>query len=233
MTLELFISLAKEFAEGTGVSLWLFFMTLLFALPLGLAAALGRMSKHALIWRPIHYYIMIFRGTPLLLQLVFVFYGPVYIFEGLKPIIANVYEPILQESFKMNRYFAVVLAYALNYAAYFAEIYRGGIQSIPTGQLEAAQVLGFTRRQSFFKVVLPQVIKRITLPMSNEFTTLVKDTALISTLAVVELFRVARSASNTYVSIVPLFVAGAIYLMLNYVVARFFLWFEKKQDYYK
>jgi polar amino acid transport system permease protein len=156
------------------------------------------------------------RGTPLLLQLIVVFYGPYYLF-----------------GINLHRFGAAVLAYVLNYSAYFAEIYRGGIQSISAGQYEAAQVLGLNRRQTFIRIILPQVIKRITLPMSNEFTTLVKDTALVSTLAVVELYRVARNAAAVHVSILPLFAAGAIYLFLNYIVTRFFLWFEKKQDYYR
>ena len=211
-----FITLMIEFWGGTVTALEIFFLTLLFALPLGLMVALGRMNKNVLIWRPIHYYILFMRGTPLLLQLIIVFYAPAYLF-----------------GINLNRFFAAILAYVLNYSAYFAEIYRGGIQSIPTGQYEAAQVLGFSRRMTFFRIIMPQVVKRITLPMSNEFTTLVKDTALISTLAVVEVFRIAKSASSTSVSIVPMFVAGAIYLLLNAGVTKFFQWFEKKQEYYK
>ena len=208
--------LALQFTKGTGVALALFFLTLIFALPLGLFLSFGRMSVSALIWRPVHYFILVMRGTPLLLQLIIVFYAPSYLF-----------------GYNMNRFAAAVLTYVLNYSAYFAEIYRGGIQSIPKGQYEAALVMGFSKFETFIGVILPQVVKRVLLPMSNEFTTLVKDTALISTLAIVELFRVARSASSTYVSIMPLFVAGAIYLFLNYIVTRAFLWGEKKLDYYK
>lgn len=206
----------SEFWGGTVTALEVFFLTLLFALPLGLFIALGRMSKNAFIRQPLHIYILLMRGTPLLLQLIIVFYGPAYLF-----------------GINLNRFFAAILSYVLNYAAYFAEIYRGGILSIPSGQYEAAQVLGFSRKMTFVRIILPQVIKRITLPMSNEFTTLVKDTALISTLAIVEIFRIAKSASSQSVSIIPLFVAGAIYLILNAGVTQFFLWFEKQQDYYR
>ena len=212
---KLFLMLA-EFWGGTVTALEVFSLTLLFALPLGLFIALGRLSKNGFIWRPLHFYILFMRGTPLLLQLIIVFYGPAYLFH-----------------INLNRFSAAILAYVLNYAAYFAEIYRGGILSIPVGQYEAAQVLGFSRRMTFVRIILPQVIKRITLPMSNEFTTLVKDTALISTLAIVEIFRIAKSASSQSVSIIPLFVAGAIYLLLNAGVTQFFLWFERRQDYYQ
>lgn len=210
-------------------ALELFFCTLLFALPLGLFLAFGKMSNKAIIWRPVHYFILIMRGTPLLLQLIVVFYGPYYLF-GVNPY--KIFE-FLTGGLVSDRFIAAVIAYTLNYSAYFAEIYRGGIQSIPVGQYEATQVLGFSRYQAFKRIVLPQVVKRITLPMSNEFTTLVKDTALISTLAMVDVFRVATSASARTVSLVPLFVAGVIYLLLNAVVTQFFSWFEKKQEYYK
>jgi polar amino acid transport system permease protein len=209
-------NLMSEFLGGTVVALEVFFFTLLFALPLGLLLALGRLNKRGLIWRPIHYFILFMRGTPLLLQLIIVFYAPAYLF-GLN----------------MPRFFAAILAYVLNYSAYFSEIYRGGIMSIPQGQYEAAQVLGFNRSATFFRIVLPQVVKRIALPMSNEFTSLVKDTALISTLAIVEIFRIAKSASSTSVSIIPLFVAGGIYLLLNAGVTKFFMWFEKRLNYYR
>ncbi|MDR2883568.1 MAG: amino acid ABC transporter permease [Deferribacteraceae bacterium] len=210
------VALAIEFWGGTVTALEVFFLTLFFALPLGLVIAMGRMSHNPLIRVPIYYYILFMRGTPLLLQLIIVFYAPSYIF-----------------GINLNRFSAAILAYVLNYAAYFSEIFRGGIQSIPVGQYEAAQVLGFNRRTTFMRIVLPQVVKRITLPMSNEFTTLIKDTALISTLAIVEVFRIAKSASSASVSIVPLFVAGGIYLTLNACVTKFFVWFEKKQDYYR
>jgi polar amino acid transport system permease protein len=145
-----------------------------------------------------------------------VFYAPYYIF-----------------GINLDRFAAAVSAFVLNYAAYFAEIYRGGINSIPYGQYEAAQVLGFSRFQTFLRIIFPQMIKRIALPMSNEFTTLVKDTALVSTLAVVELYRIARNAAAATSSIVPLFAAGAVYLVLNYFVTCFFVWFERRLDYYR
>ncbi|MDR2401750.1 MAG: amino acid ABC transporter permease [Deferribacteraceae bacterium] len=216
MNYDAIVKWSGVYLEGTWVLAKIFFLTLAFALPLGLLIAVGRGSKNPFIWRIFHYYIAVFRGTPLILQLIVVFYAPSYIF-----------------GINLDRFAAAVMAFVFNYAAYFAEIYRGGINSIPRGQYEAAQVLGFSRIQTFLKIISPQMVKRIALPMSNEFTTLVKDTALVSTLAVVELYRSARNAAAATTSIIPLFAAGAVYLVLNYFVTRFFIWFEKRLDYYR
>jgi polar amino acid transport system permease protein len=216
LNLDTVIKWSGAYIEGVGVLAAIFFLTLIFALPLGLFIALGRSSQNPFVWRPFHYYITVFRGTPLILQLIVVFYAPYYLF-----------------GVNMNRFAAAILAFVLNYAAYFSEIYRGGISSIHRGQYEAAQVLGFSRLQTFLRIIFPQVVKRIALPMSNEFNTLVKDTALVSTLAVVELYRIARNTAAATSSIIPLFAAGVVYLVLNYFVTRFFLWFEKRLDYYK
>ncbi|HHU82689.1 MAG TPA: amino acid ABC transporter permease [Firmicutes bacterium] len=206
--------------NGVLTSLEIFFLTLLFSLPLGLLTALGRMSSQKWVNYPIRLYILIMRGTPLLLQLIFIYYFPFYLMpEGLK--------------FRLPRFTAAIIAFVVNYAAYFAEIYRGGIESIPIGQYEAAAVLGFTRTQTFFKIILPQVIKRILPPVSNEVITLVKDTALVNILGVTELFRAAKNEANRTFSTTPLFTAGLFYLFLNWIVTKVFEKAEKKLGYYR
>jgi polar amino acid transport system permease protein len=215
-TLSGWLTLLAQLGMGTLIALAVFSLTLLFSLPLGLAVSFGRMSKKWWIRWPVNFYILIMRGTPLILQLIF-FY---FIIPRVLP-------------FHIDRFPSEVIAFVLNYSAYFAEIYRGGIQSIPTGQYEAAQVLGFTRRQTFLHIILPQVIKRVLPPVGNEVITLVKDTALVSVLGISELFRLARDESSSAVSVVPLFVAGLFYFVLNGIVTRLFMWFEQKLDYYK
>ena len=212
-----FASLIPAMLAGMGTSLQIFFLTLLLGLPLGLLLAAGRMSRLAILRRPIQAFLLIMRGTPLMLQLFFFYFGPYYIL-GLRG---------------MDRFLAVILAFVLNYSAYFAEIYRGGIESIPVGQYEAAAALGFTRKQTFFRIVLPQVLKRILPPMGNEFMTLVKDTALARVISVVELFDVAAKAANSYVSTVPFVVAAVFYLVMNLVVGQLFLYAERRMNYYR
>lgn len=202
--------------EGTLTTLQIFFLTLLFALPLGLLVARGRMSKHRLLSSVVNVYIMIMRGTPLILQLIFVYFAPYYII-----------------GVSANRFTAAIIAFVINYAAYFAEIYRGGIQSIPAGQLEAAAVLGFTKTHTFTHIVMPQVVKRILPAMGNEVITLVKDTALAQTIGVAELFRVAQNAAARQFSTIPIFVAGIFYFVMNYFVSKGFDLFERKLDYYR
>jgi polar amino acid transport system permease protein len=201
--------------EGSLVSLEIFFLTLLFALPLALPVALGRMSRSVLVRAPIHAYVLVMRGTPLILQLIFVYFAPYYLFDA-----------------SYDRFTAVIVAYAINYAAYFAEIYRGGIQAIPKGQWEAAKVLGFSRADTFFRIVLPQVVKRILPASANEVITLVKDTALAQTIGVAELFRVAQNASARQFSTTPIFVAGAFYFVMNWAVSEAFLRAERRLAYY-
>ncbi|OPX42918.1 L-cystine transport system permease protein TcyB [Ruminiclostridium hungatei] len=202
--------------EGMIVSVQLFLLTLLFAIPLGLVVAFGRRSKSYIIRGITGIYISIMRGTPLMLQLVAVFYGPYYIYGG-----------------KIDRFAAAIIAFTLNYAAYFAEIYRGGIESIPKGQYEAGEVLGFTRPQVFFKIILPQVVKRILPAISNEVITLVKDTALATVIGVSEMFRVTNNEMSRIASIRPLFVAGGFYYIMNLIVAQLFKFTEKKLNYYR
>ena len=201
--------------EGSIVSLEIFFLTLLFALPLALPVAFGRMSTRRLVAVPVNLYILVMRGTPLILQIIFVYFAPYYLFGA-----------------SYDRFTAVIVAFVLNYAAYFAEIYRGGIQSIPRGQYEAAKVLGFTRADTFFRIVLPQVVKRILPATANETITLVKDTALAQTIGVMELFRVAQNASARQFSTTPIFIAGAFYFVMNWVVSELFLRAERRLAYY-
>ena len=208
--------LLTEMLQGTLMTLRIFFSTLVFALPLGLLVSLGRMSKIKIINWPVRLFILIMRGTPLMLQLLFVFYG-------LKPLFG----------IQLDRVIAAQVAFALNYAAYFAEIYRGGIESIPDGQYEAAKVLGFNNKQTYFRIILPQVVKRIIPPMGNEFITLVKDTSLAQVIAVVELLKVTNNWVSSAVSMVPFVIAAVFYLVMNGVVTRCFTIAEKRLSYYR
>ncbi len=202
--------------EGTYTTLKIFFLTLLFSLPLGLIVARGRMSKYRVVSSLVNGYIMIMRGTPLILQLIFVYFAPYYIFGA-----------------STDRFTAVIIAFVINYAAYFAEIYRGGIQSIPKGQIEASSVLGFSRLHTFTHIVMPQVVKTILPSMGNEVITLVKDTALAQTIGVAELFRVAQNAAARQFATTPIFIAGLFYFIMKGVVSKSFDLIEKRLDYYK
>jgi len=201
------------------VSVEIFLLTLLFALPLGLVVSFGRMSKNFLVSSLIKIYIAIMRGTPLMLQLIVVYFAPYYVF-GIK----------ISQSY---RFVATIIAFSINYAAYFAEIYRAGIESMPVGQYEAAKVLGFNKVQTFFKIILPQVIKRILPPVTNETITLVKDTSLAFVIAVTEMFTIAKQISAKEANVMPLMVAGAFYFVFNYVVAFIMERIEKKLSYYR
>lgn len=203
-------------AGATCTSLAIFFLTLVFSLPLAVIVAKGRMSKHKAISWITKVYIMIMRGTPLLLQLLFFYFAPYYIFGK-----------------TYDRFVAVIVAFVINYAAYFAEIFRGGFNSIPVGQFEASKVLGFSKSHTFFSVICPQVVKRVLPATANEVITLVKDTALANTLGVMELFRVAQTASSRMFSVVPIFIAGVFYFVMNYIVFYVFSFAEKKLNYYK
>lgn len=197
------------------ITLEIFFLTLLFALPLAFLIAKGRMSKHKLVSGLVNIYIMIMRGTPLILQLIFVYFAPYYLFKA-----------------SYDRFTAVIIAFVINYAAYFAEIYRSGFQSIPKGQYEASQVLGFSRTHTFFRIILPQVFKRILPSLAGEVITLVKDTALAQTIGVAELFRLAQNASARQFSTTPIFIAGLFYFIMNGAVSKCFDWIENRMSYY-
>lgn len=209
-------NLTELLLEGAGVTLSIFFLTLLFAVPLGVLFAQARMSKHAVLRAPTSLYIYLMRSTPLMLQIMFVY----FLLPQVLP-------------FKVDRFSAVIFAFAVNYAAYFAEIFRSGIQSIPAGQYEAAKVLGYTKAQTFFYVILPQVVKRVLLPMTNEIITLIKDTALASTVAVVELMTIAKKQVSSSSSIEPYLLAIVFYLVLNGVAEQLCKLAEKKLSYYR
>ena len=196
----------------------IFFLTLLFSLPLGMVVMLLRRSRFRVIQWIIKIYIAIMRGTPLMLQLLAWYFGPYYLFGW---------------SIRGYRFTAIIIGFALNYAAYFAEIYRGGIEAIPVGQYEAAEVLGYSRTQTFFKIVLPQVIKTILPSVTNEIITLVKDTSLAFTLAYNEMFSLAKQIAASQTSFMPFVIAGVFYFVANYLVAFVMERIEKAFDYYK
>ena len=214
-----FCSITKQLAEGLLASLVIFFLTLLFSLPLGLLVAAGRMCKIAPIRWLVKFYISIARGTPLMLQLLVVFYGPYYLFGA-----------TLTTSYRFQ---AVIIGFALNYAAYFAEIYRSGIQAVPQGQHEAAKILGYSKIQTFFKIVFPQMAKNILPSVTNEVITLVKDTSLAFAISYTEMFTLAKQVAAAQTTIMPLFIAGVFYYIFNFVVAFVMEKIEKRMNYYR
>jgi polar amino acid transport system permease protein len=227
-------SVTLSLLEGFGKTLEIFLLTLVFALPLGLIIAFGSMSK----FRPVKYLskclVWVIRGTPLMLQLIVIFYGPGLIGSWAESL--NSDNSLIQwlatwECF--DRTTAVIVSFVINYACYFSEIYRGGIESIPKGQYEAGQVLGMTKTQTFFKVVLLQVIKRIIPPMSNEIITLVKDTSLARTISVYEIIWNGQAFIKSDGLLWPLFYTGLFYLIFNGLLTVIFGKLEKKLDYFK
>jgi len=213
------VSMISQLAEGFLVTVEIFVLTLVFAMPLGMIVAFGRMSKNIVIRTLVKAYISIMRGTPLMLQILVVYFGPFYVF-GMK--MGTGY-----------RFPAVIIAFVINYAAYFAEIYRAGIESIPLGQYEAAEVLGYSKPQTFFKIILPQVIKRVLPPVTNETITLVKDTSLAFTISLAEMFTVAKQIGAAQTNIMPLMAAGVFYYVFNLLVATIMEAIEKKLSYYR
>ena len=207
-----------KMSEGLGKTCAIFFLTLLFSLPLGLLVALLRMSKVKVVSAITRGVISVLRGTPLMLQLLAVTYGPYYLFGF---------------GVSRNKLIPVVIAFAINYAAYFAEIYRGGIESMPVGQYEAAQVLGYSKTQTFTRIILPQVIKRILPSITNEVVTLVKDTSMAFTVSYQEMFTIGKQIANSQTSFVPFIVAGVFYFVFNAVVDFVMGRFEKSMNYYK
>ncbi|MDO4489160.1 MAG: amino acid ABC transporter permease [Eubacteriales bacterium] len=204
--------------EGMLRTCLIFVLTLVGSLPLGMIVALLRQSKSKLVSGVIKVYISIMRGTPLMLQLLAWYFGPYYLFKM---------------QIRDWRFPAIIIGFVLNYAAYFAEIYRGGIESMPVGQYEAAQVLGYTKSQTFMRIILPQVVKRILPSVTNEVITLVKDTSLAFTLAYQEVFSIAKQISASQTSFTPFLIAGVFYFIANYVVAYGMERIEKAFDYYK
>lgn len=208
-----------QLLSGMGVTIEIFVLTLVFSLPLGLILSFGRMSKNPILCNVTKVYISIMRGTPLMLQLMVVFFGPYFLF-GIQ--LTSAY-----------RFTAVIIGFVLNYAAYFAEIYRAGIESIPIGQREAASVLGYSRSQTFFRIILPQVIKRVLPPITNEVITLVKDTSLAFVIAVSEMFTTAKAIVAAQGTMMPFLIAAIFYYVFNYIVAVSMEAIEKKLSYYQ
>lgn len=213
-----FATMMELLLSGLAFTLQIFLITLVGSLPLGVLVAFGRMSRFAPVALVTRFYISVMRGTPLMLQLMALMFGPYYLF-GLQ--MGNDW-----------KYWACSIGFIVNYAAYFGEIYRGGIQSIPRGQYEAAEVLGYSRFQTFMKIVLPQVIKRILPAMSNEIITLVKDTSLAFVLGIMEMFSQAKAIAASQVSMLPYVIAGVIYWVFNFIVEIILTRVEKRLNYY-
>ena len=208
-----------QLGQGMLTSVLIYALTLIGAVPLALPLALARGGKSKIARLLTGAYISFMRGTPLMLQLIAVYFGPWYIFRIR---ISDGY-----------RFYAVIIAFVLNYAAYFAEIYRAGIAAVPKGQREAAAVLGYTNAQAFFRIVLPQVIKHILPPMANEFITLIKDTSLAFAIGVMEMFTLAKQISSAQRSMAPLIAAAVFYYVFNAIVACIMGRAEKRLDYYR
>ena len=211
-------TMMMQLGKGMIATAEIFFLTLLFSLPLGLVVSFGRMSKNPVIRGITKFYISVMRGTPLMLQLLVVYFAPYYLF-GL--------------NLRGYRFPAIIIAFAVNYAAYFAEIYRGGIESMAGGQYEAAKGLGYSKAQTFFKIILPQVCKRIMPSVTNETITLVKDTSLAFVLAQAEMFTMAKQIAAKETSMVPLMAAGLFYYIFNFLVAFVMERIEKSMNYYR
>ena len=212
------LTMIMKMGEGLSKTCAIFFLTLIFSLPLGMIVALLRMSKNKIISGITRFFISILRGTPLMLQLLAVTYGPYYLF-GL--------------TVSRNKLIPVVIAFAINYAAYFAEIYRGGIESISVGQYEAAEVLGYNKTQTFIHIILPQVAKRIMPSITNEVVTLVKDTSMAFTVSYQEMFTIGKQIANSETSFMPFIVAGVFYFIFNAIVDFVMGKVEKSMNYYQ
>ena len=219
-----FFEIVAQLSDSMLRSTWIFLLTLIFSMPLGLLICVARMYA----WKPVQwlmkFYISVVRGTPLMLQLLVIYFGKYFLF-GL-PLTTN------------YRFWAVIIAFSLNYAAYFAEIFRSGIQSIPVGQHEAAKILGYSRMQKFLRIITPQMIKRVLPAVTNESITLVKDTALASALPMVELMKATNSAVNRMTDITPMLFAALLYLLINLVLTMFagrlekyFARYDRKEEY--
>lgn len=209
----------RQLASGMAVSFEIFFFTLILSLPLGLIVAFGRLSKNSILRNITKVYISIMRGTPLMLQLMVVYFGPFFLF-GMK----------LSMEYRFS---AVLIGFVINYAAYFAEIYRGGIEAIPIGQYEACEVLGYSKSQAFIKIILPQVFKIILPSITNEVITLVKDTSLAFVIGVGEMFTEAKKIVAAQGTVIPFIIAGIFYYVFNFIVATVMEKLEKKFNYYK
>ena len=213
------LTMIMKMSEGLGKTCAIFFLTILFSLPLGMLITLLRMSKNKVVSSVTRFVIAVLRGTPLMLQLIVVCFAPYYVF-GMKLTAGWTFA-------------ALIIGFVINYAAYFAEIYRGGIESIPVGQYEAANVLGYTRAQTFLRIILPQVVKRIMPSITNEVVTLVKDTSMAFTVSYQEMFTIGKQIANSQTSFMPFLVAGVFYFVFNAIVDFVMGKIEKRMDYYK
>ncbi len=211
-------TMVQTLADGMGKSILIYICTLAGALPLGLLVAFGRMSRVKPLQLVVKFYISVMRGTPLMLQLLVVFFGPYYLFRI--------------PTGSSYRFVAVVIGFILNYAAYFAEIYRGGIEGIPQGQREAAHVLGYSRSRTFLTIILPQVVKRILPAVTNEMITLVKDTSLAFAISYSEMFTLAKKIASSQSTLMPFVIAGVFYYVFNFLVAFLMERCEKRLAYY-
>ena len=211
-------TMITKMSEGLGRTCAIFFLTLLFSLPLGMLVTMLRMSKNRAVSAATKVYIAVLRGTPLMLQLLAVTYGPFYLFGA---------------GVAREKLIPVLIAFSLNYAAYFAEIYRGGIESMSRGQYEAAEVLGYSKAQCFMRIILPQVIKRILPSVTNEVVTLVKDTSMAFTVAYQEMFTIGKQIANSQTSFMPFLIAGVFYFIFNAAVSFIMGRAEKRLSYYR
>ena len=212
------LTMIKVMSEGLGKTCAIFFLTLIFSLPLGVIIALLRMSKNKIVSKITQFFVSVLRGTPLMLQLLAVTYGPYYLF-GM--------------DVARDKLIPVVIAFSINYAAYFSEIYRGGIESIPIGQYEAETILGYSKTQTFIRIILPQVIRRILPSITNEIVTLVKDTSIAFTVSYQEMFTIGKQIANSQTSFMPFLVAGVFYYIFNAIVGFVMGRVEKSMSYYK
>ena len=212
--MENFLNLLKILSEGLGTTLLIFLLTLVLGIPAGILVAVARNSKNRIVKTLIKIYILIIRGTPMMLQIIFIYFAP-YLFKV-----------------TYDRFVAIIIAFVVNYAAYFAEIFRSGILSIPKGQKEAAFTLGFSKTQTFFRILLPQIVKRILPAMSNEVISLIKTTSLAQIIGITEIFALAQKQASYQFSILPLCVAGLMYLVLCTIITYAFNKAEKKYSYY-
>ncbi|MGM9934546.1 amino acid ABC transporter permease [uncultured Clostridium sp.] len=213
--MDYILGLMPQLLEGLKVTLEIFALTLVLSIPLGIFVGLMRTSKSIILSKLSGAYVLIMRGTPLLLQIIVIFFG--------LPLVGITFE----------RFPSAIIAFTLNYGAYFGEIFRAGIQAIDEGQIEAAEVLGITPKDTFFRIILPQAFKTVLPPVANEITTLVKDTSLVYIVGMDELLKVGKIASNRDVSLLPLLVVGAIYLIVIGILSKVLRKVEEKYDYYK
>lgn len=209
------IKLMPQLLEGLGVTLKIFLLTLILSIPLGIIIALMRVSKYKILKEISGIYVLVLRGTPLLLQIIVIYFG--------LPAIG----------IKFQRFIAAIVAFVLNYGAYFGEIFRAGILSVDEGQIEAAHVLGLTSKDTFFRIILPQAVKNVLPPVANEITTLIKDTSLVYVVGIDEILRVGTTATNRDVSLMPLLVVGIVYLIVIGILSKVMDRIEKRYDYYK